>query len=661
MFWFFIGLALIFLSLSIFFIARGYREYLESSSDNSSAKESLMPALRLPRIHPREPVARTEEPEPVHEEKEIEIPLEGAEPTPPAEPEVPTESPKEPTPPAPEPQIEEPTPPAQPEPTVESPEEEMPPPEPPVEEQAPPAEVPAEEAAPATEEPALPAEPEVPVEPPKEEMPPPEPPVEEQAPPAEVPAEEVIPPVEEPAPPAEPEPTAEEQTLPREEAPVTAEAPEGEVSPAQADIERFYEEFGKSNIVEFPAEYIGRDSVKNVDGAKISIVQFAKNCYKEIGYRSIDSVIFGKDAQERYKVNVFELISNHYASLEEDFLNFFNQTKEKLAEELEIINSHHDITSSNSKVLIGMHEDLPQIIAWNDTELLLVLIKSEFDKFGKKELEFLKEFVIEKKLFKAKIFKVPERHEAPSKSLAIEIRTFKPEEGAPPAPEPQLEEPTPPAEPEVPAEELAPPKGMPQGEPHPVLDFSEKESAPPAEPEPMVEPPKDEISPQEPLAEEQAPPAEPPVEEAAPPVEESVPPAEEAPPPIEEPAPPAEPEVPAETTSEEPESPDETSEEEKQAKKPFTEEEVNFLKENRDKLTNEELAEKLGRTLDSVTHKLSREGLARKSYDWTEDKDVFLKNYIDILSYRELAEKLGTTIPSVRARCKKLDIKKLGD
>ena len=62
-----------------------------------------------------------------------------------------------------------------------------------------------------------------------------------------------------------------------------------------------------------------------------------------------------------------------------------------------------------------------------------------------------------------------------------------------------------------------------------------------------------------------------------------------------------------------------------------------------------------------MTHKLSREGLARKSYDWTEDKDVFLKNYIDILSYRELAEKLGTTIPSVRARCKKLDIKKLGD
>ena len=72
----------------------------------------------------------------------------------------------------------------------------------------------------------------------------------------------------------------------------------------------------------------------------------------------------------------------------------------------------------------------------------------------------------------------------------------------------------------------------------------------------------------------------------------------------------------------------------------------------------EELAEKLERSLDSVTHKLSRLNIGRQSYEWTEEKDYFLSNNISSLAYRELAEKLGTTIPSVRARCKKMDIKK---
>ena len=65
-------------------------------------------------------------------------------------------------------------------------------------------------------------------------------------------------------------------------------------------------------------------------------------------------------------------------------------------------------------------------------------------------------------------------------------------------------------------------------------------------------------------------------------------------------------------------------EEQKPAKKAFTQEEIKFLMENKDKFTNEELAEKLGRSVDSVTHKLSRAGIARQSYEWTDDKDKFL-------------------------------------
>ena len=97
---------------------------------------------------------------------------------------------------------------------------------------------------------------------------------------------------------------------------------------------------------------------------------------------------------------------------------------------------------------------------------------------------------------------------------------------------------------------------------------------------------------------------------------------------------------------------------EKPTKKRFTQEEIKFLKENKDKLSNEELAKELGRSIDSITHKLSRLGIARESYEWTTIKDKFLKKFITKLSYRQLAEKLGTTVPSVRARCKKLDIRK---
>ena len=88
--------------------------------------------------------------------------------------------------------------------------------------------------------------------------------------------------------------------------------------------------------------------------------------------------------------------------------------------------------------------------------------------------------------------------------------------------------------------------------------------------------------------------------------------------------------------------------------KSITRKEIKFLKETRDRLSNEEIASKLGRTVDSVTHKLSRLGLSRETFEWTATKEKFLKNNFKRLSYRKLAARLGTTVPSVRARCKKL-------
>lgn len=310
---------------------------------------------------------------------------------------------------------------------------------------------------------------------------------------------------------------------------IAAPPPEKVQTEVSIDLEGFYQGFGRANVVEFPAEYIDRDHVRGASGNKIKIVEFAKNCYREIDFRCIDSIMAKEEGGKIYKANIFDLISDHYSNTEENFINFFGQLKEKFAQDIEFLNNHPDMTPINKKALVGIYDPLPQLVVWNDKELFLVMVKSKYDTLNKREMDFFKEFIIEKRLFKAKIFKVTERQEM--KEGRVQITEYREH----------------------------------------VTD-------------------KDII--------------------------------------------------------------------EQTVRKQFTEEEIRFLEENMDKFTNEELAEKLGRSVDSITHKLSRMGIARESYEWTEEKDNFLKDNITKFSYRELAEKLGTTIPTVRARCKKLDIRK---
>jgi len=317
-----------------------------------------------------------------------------------------------------------------------------------------------------------------------------------------------------------------------EEIEISIGTPRREEARTTTDLEGFYQEFGKPNIVEFPAEYIDRDSVKGISGSKIEIVEFAKNCYREIGFQSINSIMAKEEKGRTYKVNIFDLISDHYANTDEKFISFFGHLKDKFSQEIESLNSNPDITPENKRALVGKHDVLPQLVAWNNEELFLVIVKSKQDILNKNEIDFLKEFIIEKKLFKAKIFRIIEKQ--PKKGEKKEEVEVKTEDRKPVA---------------------------------------------------------SEIN-------------------------------------------------------------------EKTTRKPFTKEEIKFLRENKDKLTNEELAKKLGRSVDSVTHKLSRAGIARENYEWTKDKDRFLKKNITKLSYRELSEKLGATVPSIRARCKKIEIRK---
>jgi len=326
-----------------------------------------------------------------------------------------------------------------------------------------------------------------------------------------------------------------DEPLLKEEVEISIGEPEREVidAPKTPDTEVFLRELGKSNIVEFPAKYIDKEKVEDIKGNGITIPQFAKNCYNEIGYKCVDLLMTRQEKGRIYKTNVFELISDHYASTDDGFIKFFAGLKEEFKEELRLINNHPDITPSNKKVLIGKRAALPQLIVWNDTELFLVTVKSKAEPLKKSEIDFLKEFIVDKKIFSARIFRVTERQTSQIKRTVVDMRA------------------------------------------------------------------------ESPLSKEAA-------EEGG----------------------------------------------EKSTRRPFGRKEVEFLRENKDRLTNEELAKSLNRTVDSVTHKLSREGLARESYEWARDKDKFLKESINKLSYKELAEKLGTTAASVRARCKKLKIKK---
>lgn len=313
----------------------------------------------------------------------------------------------------------------------------------------------------------------------------------------------------------------------------------------------FYQELGRSNILEFPAEYVDRDTVKGLKGNKMSIINFAKSCYKEIGFQYLDFVLTEEREGRILKTNVFDLITDHYASADEHFVNYVGQLKEEFVDRLEVIGKHPDLTPVGKKALVGKYNNMPQLVVWNKKELFLVMVKSSYQALTREEINFFREFAIENKLFKAKIFKVTQKGEKAYEEKVAEEK-------------PVAEESDKPGK----NEKILMRDALSMSE----EDFKKKITAP--------------------------------------------------------------------------------------KRKHFTEEEIRFLIENKDKFTNEELAAKLERSVDSVTHKLSRTGMARQSYEWTNDKDIFLKKNISKLTYRELAEKLGTTVPSIRARCKKIGIKK---
>lgn len=338
-------------------------------------------------------------------------------------------------------------------------------------------------------------------------------------------------PIPEKKPEEEPHPQEQVEKQAFHEIEVASPAPKKEEESGQDD---FYRDFGKANIIEFPAEYIDENSVRGLDGTRINFVKFAKTCYTQIGFKCIEMVYVKELADRTYMVSIFDLISDHYAMDEEAYIDFFGENKERLSEEIASLKNNPEFVFENAKKLRGEPENLPQLIAWDDKELFLVSVRPRHAELAQKEINWLKSVIIEKKLIKAKIFKITER---------------------------KIAQPTAPAKPLLPPE------------------------------------------------------------------------------------------------SELPAAKEETRHE-KITRRPFSEDEIKFIEENRDRMTNEEIADKLGRSLNSITHKLSRMGISRESFVWSKTSENFLKNNFTRFSYHQLARKLGTTTHSVRARCKKLGMKK---
>lgn len=93
-------------------------------------------------------------------------------------------------------------------------------------------------------------------------------------------------------------------------------------------------------------------------------------------------------------------------------------------------------------------------------------------------------------------------------------------------------------------------------------------------------------------------------------------------------------------------------------KKRWTNEEVDFLKNNINKLSVEEIAKKLNKTVHSIRSKaysleLSTESIRRK---WTNEEIDYLKEKIGCMSMYAISKKLRRSINTIRIKCFKLGI-----
>lgn len=90
---------------------------------------------------------------------------------------------------------------------------------------------------------------------------------------------------------------------------------------------------------------------------------------------------------------------------------------------------------------------------------------------------------------------------------------------------------------------------------------------------------------------------------------------------------------------------------------PWTKEDIEYCKSNFNKKTSTQIANDLGRTLNSVSYKLRSLGLIRKNTKWTEEETQFIKDN-QHLQYSEIAILLNRHPDSIRKKSKDLGLYK---
>lgn len=97
----------------------------------------------------------------------------------------------------------------------------------------------------------------------------------------------------------------------------------------------------------------------------------------------------------------------------------------------------------------------------------------------------------------------------------------------------------------------------------------------------------------------------------------------------------------------------------------WTWKEIDFLRTNYSKMTNAELARKLGRTYGAVITRAYRMGLKKKNgnklIEWTPQKLKLLTDFFPIMFNDALAKWLGVSIRTVTRKARELGLKKRED
>ncbi len=94
-------------------------------------------------------------------------------------------------------------------------------------------------------------------------------------------------------------------------------------------------------------------------------------------------------------------------------------------------------------------------------------------------------------------------------------------------------------------------------------------------------------------------------------------------------------------------------------RKRWTKEEEQWLKENYQKFSNKELAEKFGVSETSIQKKLASLGLTRQQQKkWTKEDEEFLKENYESMSIEELAKKFNVTPLAVKKKLARLGLSK---